>query len=242
MSITCPECGSVNPPESQYCGECGIELSKTEATPEPAVEEPTPSPSRSSKSRSSKAKSSTEKPSPPEAELEIVAEPIAPSPPAESEPTPPDPPPSPEEPESPPPRPSVFASAPPAPPTTPFPAPIEGTRLQLTQAFLVHMGTDERFELPMGRSLVYVGKPNQELPPDIDVSHLPDTEVVSRIHATISIEGEQYALEDAGSSNGTYLNGELIRAGARFRRPLTSGDTLSLGKGDKVTFRFELEG
>ncbi len=242
MSITCPECGSVNPPESQYCGECGIELSKTEATSEPAVEEPTPSPARSSKSRSSKAKSSTpaaEKPAPPEAELEIVAEPVAPSPPPEAEPTPLDPPPPPEEKalESPPPRPSVFASAVP-----PLPAPIEGTRLQLTQAFLVHMGTDERFELPMGRSLVYVGKPNQELPPDIDVSHLPDTEVVSRIHATICIEGEQYALEDAGSSNGTYLNGELLRAGARFRRPLTSGDMLSLGKGDKVTFRFELEG
>jgi pSer/pThr/pTyr-binding forkhead associated (FHA) protein len=106
---------------------------------------------------------------------------------------------------------------------------------------LVHAGTGERFELPIGRSLVYIGKPNQEIPPDIDVSHLPDTDVVSRIHATICIEGEQYALEDAGSSNGTYLNGELIRAGARFRRPLTSGDTLSLGKGDKVSFLFELE-
>lgn len=232
MSITCPECGSVNPPESQYyCGECGIELSKTEGTPEPVAEKSAPSPERLPNPRPPKAAKgappAAEKPLPPTDEPRPTDESVAP--------------PSPEEkaPESPPPRPSVLASA--APPARPAPAPMAGTRLQLTQAFLVHIGTGERFELPIGRSLVYIGKPNQELPPDIDVSHLPDTDVVSRIHATIYIEGEQYALEDAGSSNGTYLNGELIRAGARFRRPLTSGDTLSLGKGDKVSFRFELE-
>jgi pSer/pThr/pTyr-binding forkhead associated (FHA) protein len=233
MSITCPECGSVNPPESQYCGECGIELSKTEAAPEPVAEKSAPNPERPPNPRPPKAtKGATptaEKPVPPKVEPEPVAEPVAPPPPEEKAP------------ESPPPRPSVLASAPPAAPPRPAPAPIAGTRLQLTQAFLVHAGTGERFELPIGRSLVYIGKPNEELPPDIDISHLPDTDVVSRIHATICIEGEQYALEDAGSSNGTYLNGELIRAGARFRRPLTSGDTLSLGKGDKVSFRFELE-
>jgi FHA domain len=228
MSITCPECGSVNPPESQYCGECGIELSKAEATPEPVAEKSAPNPERPPNPRPAKAaKSAAEKPVQTKAEPEPVAEPVVP-PPEEKAP------------ESPPPRPSVLASAP-APVSPPRPAPIAGTRLQLTQAFLVHTGTGERFELPMGRSLVYIGKPNQELPPDVDVSHLPDTDVVSRIHATICLEGEQYALEDAGSSNGTYLNGELIRAGARFRRPLTSGDTLSLGKGDKVSFRFELE-
>jgi hypothetical protein len=237
MSITCPECGSVNPPESQYCGECGIELSKTEAAPEPVAEKSAPSPERPPNPRPSKAAKgaapAAEKSLPLEAEPEPVAEPVAPLPPPEEKAL-----------ESPPPRPSVLASAPPAASVSSSPAhpvPIAGTRLQLTQAFLVHTGTGERFELPIGRSLVYIGKPNQELPPDIDVSLLPHTDVVSRIHATISIEGEQYALEDAGSSNGTYLNGELIRAGARFRRPLTAGDTLSLGKGDKVSFRFELE-
>jgi hypothetical protein len=233
MSITCPECGSVNPPESQYCGECGIELSKTEGTPEPVAEKSAPNPERPPNPRPPKAAKgptpATEKPLPPQAEP--VVEPVAPPPPLEEK-----------APESPPPRPSVLASAPlPVSPPRPAPAPIAGTRLQLTQAFLIHTGTGERFELPIGRSLVYIGKPNPELPPDIDVSHLPNTDVVSRIHATICIEGEQYALEDAGSSNGTYLNGELIRVGARFRRPLTSGDTLSLGKGDKVSFRFELE-
>lgn len=228
MSIPCPECGSVNPPESQYCGECGIELSKTEGTSEPVAEKSAPGPERPPNPRPPKAAkgatAAAEKPLPPKAEPEPVA-----------------PPPEEKVPESPPPRPSVLASAPPPAAARPAPDPIASTRLQLTQAFLIHTGTGERFELPIGRSLVYIGKPNKELPPDIDVSPLPDTDVVSRIHATISIEGEQYALEDAGSSNGTYLNGELIRAGARFRRPLISGDTLSLGKGDKVSFRFELE-
>jgi FHA domain len=235
MSITCPECGSANPPESQYCGECGIELPKVAVTPEPIAEKAAPNPRPQKAAKGSvppEEKIIVEKP---KSEPAPVAEPVA-SPPEAV-------------PESPPPRLSILASSPPAVPSTPVapppprtaPMPIAGTRLQLTQAFLVHAGTGERFELPIGRSLVYIGKPNEELPPDIDLSHLPNTDVVSRIHATICVEGEQYALEDAGSSNGTYLNGELIRAGARFRRPLNAGDTISLGKGDKVSFRFELE-
>jgi pSer/pThr/pTyr-binding forkhead associated (FHA) protein len=241
MSITCPECGSANPPESQYCGECGIELPKEAAPPEPIAEKAAPNPERPPNPRPQKAAKGSAPPEEkiiveklkaeekPKSEPAPVAEPVASSPEAI--------------PESPPPRPSILGSSPPAspPPPRPAPVPIAGTRLQLTQAFLVHTGTGERFELPIGRSLVYIGKPNEELPPDIDLSLLPNTDVVSRIHATICVEGEQYALEDAGSSNGTYLNGELIRAGARFRRPLNAGDTISLGKGDKVSFRFELE-
>ncbi len=151
--------------------------------------------------------------------------------------------------ESPPPRPTAPAPAANTPPPRPSvprtnPAPTaasSGTRLQLTQAAFVHLGSDERLELPADQYLIYVGKPNEEIPPDIDVSHLPGAEVVSRIHAAIHNRDGVFTLEDAGSSNGTFLNGELIKPGTRFRRELKPGDTISLGKGDKCSFRFELE-
>ena len=54
--------------------------------------------------------------------------------------------------------------------------------------------------------MVHLGKPNGQIPPDIDVAGFPDSEVVSRVHADIRIEGDAYYVEDTGSSNGTYVN------------------------------------
>ena len=49
---------------------------------------------------------------------------------------------------------------------------------------------------------------------------------VSRRHARLMLEGESYLLEDLGSSNGTFLNGEKLVQ----RRPLKSGDKIRLGQ------------
>ena len=55
---------------------------------------------------------------------------------------------------------------------------------------------------------------------------------VSRRHARLMREGEVYTLEDLGSSNGTYLNGErLIK-----RSPLKSGDQIRLGAAITLTY------
>ena len=54
--------------------------------------------------------------------------------------------------------------------------------------------------------MVYIGKPNDRIPPDINVGVLPNAEVVSRVHAAIHLEGEQCFVEDLGSANGTYVN------------------------------------
>ncbi|MEH2107094.1 hypothetical protein [Nostoc sp.] len=35
--------------------------------------------------------------------------------------------------------------------------------------------------------MFYIGKPNDQIPPDIDVSKLPDANVVSRIYAQVQI-------------------------------------------------------
>ncbi len=56
---------------------------------------------------------------------------------------------------------------------------------------------------------------------------------VSRKHAQIILEGTQYYLEDLGSSNGTYLNGQRLTS----RQMLKNGDRISLGQ--SVTLQFE---
>lgn len=126
------------------------------------------------------------------------------------------------------------ASAPPAPPAQ---RPINATQLQVVSVRLRHAQTDTPIEIPRQLSVIRIGKPNDQTPPDIDVSGFPDSEVVSRVHANLRVEGDVYYLEDVGSSNGTYVNGLPLAAGNRHR--LRPGDRIALGKGDKVSFIFE---
>jgi len=131
-------------------------------------------------------------------------------------------------------------SAPIAP--SPVPAPVAmrspATQLQITSVRLKQVQTDTVIELPRGLSVVRIGKPNDHTPPDIDVSGFPDSEIVSRVHASIRVEGDTYFLEDVGSSNGTYINGLPLPVGNRHR--LRPGDRIAFGKGDKVSFIFEI--
>jgi pSer/pThr/pTyr-binding forkhead associated (FHA) protein len=112
---------------------------------------------------------------------------------------------------------------------------------QQTQAVLAHIGTDKRLRVPLGKSMVYIGRPNEKHPPEIDVSPLPSVHIVSRVHAILKARGRSYFLEDAGSSNGTYLNGEPVDPGSPPGFPLKPGDIICLGQDNKVCFRFELE-
>lgn len=112
------------------------------------------------------------------------------------------------------------------------------TVLQIQSAYLLHIQTNTKFELPLGLTVIHLGKPNDQIPPDIDISGLPNSEIVSRVHADIRVEGDAYYVEDVGSSNGTYINHTALPKGNRHR--LRSGDRISLGKGDQVTFLFQL--
>ncbi|PSB27827.1 FHA domain-containing protein [Stenomitos frigidus] len=112
------------------------------------------------------------------------------------------------------------------------------TQLQQQTARLLHLQTSASLELPQSLTVIHIGKPNDRIPPDIDVSGFPDSEIVSRIHADIRLEGDAYYLEDVGSSNGTYINNVPLPMGNRHR--LRQGDRIALGKGDKVTFLFQL--
>ncbi|NJN58404.1 MAG: FHA domain-containing protein [Leptolyngbyaceae cyanobacterium SL_5_9] len=118
-------------------------------------------------------------------------------------------------------------------------APDASTRLQQTAARLFHVQSNSVIELPMHLNVIHIGKPNGQIPPDIDLSGLADSDIVSRVHADIRVEGDAFYLEDLGSSNGTYVNNLPLQMGDRHR--LRPGDRIALGKGDKVSFLFQLE-
>lgn len=102
---------------------------------------------------------------------------------------------------------------------------------------LLHLQTNLPVELPSHLQVIHLGKPNDLVAPDIDVSSFPCAEVVSRIHANIRIEEGNYYIEDAGSANGTYINHNVLAKGNRHL--LRPGDLIGLGKGDLVTFLFQ---
>ncbi len=112
------------------------------------------------------------------------------------------------------------------------------TQLQIQTAILFHVQTNTKIEIPQNLDVIHMGKPNSQIPPDIDVSGFPNSEIVSRIHADIRVEGDTYFIEDMGSSNGTYINHTPLLTGNRHR--LRPGDRIALGKGDLVTFIFQL--
>ncbi|MGD1920317.1 MAG: FHA domain-containing protein [Pleurocapsa sp.] len=112
------------------------------------------------------------------------------------------------------------------------------TQLQIQTASLLHLQSDTTIDIADHLDVVHIGKPNGQIPPDIDVAGFPDSEVVSRLHADIRIEGDAYYLEDVGSSNGTYVNHTPLVKGNRHR--LRPGDRIALGKGDLVTFIFQI--
>lgn len=129
-------------------------------------------------------------------------------------------------------------STPPAPPSPPLSAGSSKTQLQQQKALLLHVQTNTLIELPQNLSVIHIGKPNDRIPPDVDVSGFPNSEIVSRIHTDIRVEGDAYYIEDVGSSNGTYVNNKPLAHGDRHR--LRAGDRIALGKGDLVSFLFQL--
>lgn len=112
------------------------------------------------------------------------------------------------------------------------------TQLQQQSAKLLHVRTNQSIELPQHLPVIHIGKPNDKVPPDIDVSGFADSDVVSRIHANLRMEGDGYYIEDVGSANGTYINNMPLAVGNRHR--LRAGDRISLGKNDLVTFLFQM--
>lgn len=112
------------------------------------------------------------------------------------------------------------------------------TLLQGQTAQLIHQQSQQTIALPLQFTRFRLGKANPHVSPDLDVSGFANAQIVSRGHAEIQQEGQTYYVEDIGSSNGTYLNHALVPRGQRQR--LQSGDRIALGKGELVTFIFQM--
>jgi len=54
------------------------------------------------------------------------------------------------------------------------------------------------------------------------------THGVSRTHATLTLHDDKIVIQDNKSSNGTYLNDQMLRPSSIY--PLRRGDTIALGK------------
>lgn len=238
---TCPGCNASVQSDASFCGQCGFDLRTVGATAsDPAAAPP-------DLQATSPGEAATANPdyelTMPSGDIEIP-DLLPPDPLIETEPVSG----APNAPASPPyasiPAPLEAEAPATAPPEAPMPPPssvptpqVGSTQLQVNQAKLLHVQTDTLIELPSQLSILHLGKPNDRIPPTIDVSGFPNSEIVSRVHANIRVEGDLYYLEDVGSSNGTYINNMPLPPGNRHR--LRAGDRIALGKGDKVTFIFQ---
>jgi serine/threonine-protein kinase len=103
---------------------------------------------------------------------------------------------------------------------------------QRTTARLIVLGTKEmaaQFEIEAeGEHLIGRPDPEHGIRPQIDLSRYDTAARVSRRHAKIIAIGNQFLIEDLGSSNGTFINDQLK---LQPKRPhtLASGDVVRLG-------------
>jgi len=257
-TTSCPNCGTSVQTDASFCGQCGFNLKVSApvggvkpsaptplptfpdlGTPDPLVE---PQPMSMSSQPPDPELNLTNPPAPTPSPLPatVVNQPSNYEVENESSPDPaivPPPPPVASELEasSPPPAPMPSPiSSPPPPVGSPT---VAKTQLQVHSAHLLHLQTNTQIELPSNLTVIHMGKPNDQIPPDIDVSGFPNSDIVSRVHADIRVEGDAFYIEDVGSSNGTYVNHTPLPRGNRHR--LRAGDRISLGKGDQVTFLFQ---
>ncbi len=247
VESSCPNCGAPIQSNATFCGQCGFNIPGAdlgESTPvEPdsnaipptiALREPEPVVAYTPPVEIEAEPEPVIAYTPP---VEIEAEPVvAYTPPVEIEAEP---------------EPVVAYTPPVMPSPIPEPEPITlaeinqppvatggATRLQIQTASLFHVQTGTKLELQQNLSVIHIGKPNEQIPPDIDVSGFPNSEIVSRVHSDIRVEGDSFFIEDVGSSNGTYVNHTPLLEGNRHR--LRPGDRIALGKGDKMTFIFQM--
>ena len=132
-------------------------------------------------------------------------------------------------------QPMVGSSAP-----NPLPPPSAESRVT---AQLVVLGTSEFVQpFKVDKQSVLLGRtdPHTGIFPEIDLTMYDPETKVSRRHARIYRQGEQFLVEDLGSVNGTIvdsISGGSVRLNTKSPRVLTAGDKLKLGS---TLLKFEL--
>ncbi|MBI3926586.1 MAG: FHA domain-containing protein [Armatimonadetes bacterium] len=90
-----------------------------------------------------------------------------------------------------------------------------------------------RIELRVDRNEVGRRSPAEGIEPEVDLGPYDRSGSVSRRHAVILRDGPYVVLEDRGSSNGTFVNGQKLQAG--LQKNLEDNDEICFGS---VAFRF----
>ncbi len=215
----CPNCAATVQTDATFCGQCGYNL-QPPTTESEGEEKANPIEVPATAVSTSTATSNEESEQPePLAQAEATSE-VGNSPESQTS------------------IPSTPTPVAAAPSPAPVSSPSSTTQLQVQTARLLHVQTNSTIELPQHLDVIHLGKPNDMIPPDIDVSGFPNSEIVSRIHSDIRVESDAFYIEDVGSSNGTYINNLPLPKGNRHR--LRPGDRIALGKGDMMSFLFQL--
>ncbi len=95
-------------------------------------------------------------------------------------------------------------------------------------ASLILLAADQsRQAFPLTTTRVTIGRN-----PDVHIR--PECESVSRMHASVVFDGQTYVLQDHGSTNGTFVNGQRVT-----RHFLQPNDEVRFGS---CAFRFEVQG
>lgn len=102
---------------------------------------------------------------------------------------------------------------------------------------LVVLGNGRRIDLGVGDKLLVGRKDNQRgIYPDIDLGLDGGYDAgVSRRHAVIAIQGPMVTVEDLGSANGTFVNGQRLQP--EDPTAINHGDELKFGT---LSLRFEI--
>ncbi|MGY6530176.1 MAG: FHA domain-containing protein [Cyanobacterium sp.] len=114
-----------------------------------------------------------------------------------------------------------------------------GNSVNKKSLVLINPDTNKRFIFSDDKKIFYCGRYNETFNLDIDFSGLPHSDIVSRVHFIIHIDSGTYYLEDAGSSNGTFLNDKQVKSGHIHRQKIKIGDEIRLGKTNQLKLIFQ---
>lgn len=97
------------------------------------------------------------------------------------------------------------------------------------RAYAALEGTGGQPVFYIDKDVVLVGRasPADGIHPEVDLGSLPEAGTISRRHARLVRGGDEILLEDLGSANGTFVNGERLVQGVQ--KPVFEKDELRFG-------------
>uniref|UniRef100_A0A7V3KMZ3 FHA domain-containing protein n=1 Tax=candidate division WOR-3 bacterium TaxID=2052148 RepID=A0A7V3KMZ3_UNCW3 len=121
-------------------------------------------------------------------------------------------------------------------------APIQKAEVLLSPYVFVDKETGDLISIPLTEdkvTRVVIGRKSNEFTPDVDLSSFRNSATVSRRHARLTINREtgEVIIEDLGSTNGTYINGERLEPQKPYK--IQPGDVVSFSK--KLHLVFEVK-